>query len=415
MRIFHKSRTTTCTLVLVLLPFIICNARSSEYDDLGDIYNNIISNANNSGGDATWFRLKDASGSNILTEGSTYPTNIYCLKISKGSIETGRKNILVLGTQHAREWIGYRCVLDCAAFIINNRNNAAWPSEARFTNHFARFKDMNISNLTENANIYFIPVVNPSGYIYSRVNDGTNNLYSGWRKNRRDTNGDPAPTSGYLSGEAGYPGVDLDRNWPGSDWGQTGLRAFPPPNGSNTQIQTSWYTNDNVYCGRPTGNNWTNWPCAPICEKEVQGVVTLTDSNDFKLIIDVHSFGREVGWAENMDAASVHLRPNQGWSNDIQIMKLLASKAASLIKDPDTGSSYTPTNGPYPVSGDVLWYMYEKSGSNAVPFLIEVGPNFRPLNATAHSDAVMPGLLFMMFSAVDQNFSAKPSFKFRKQ
>jgi len=412
MRHKRKSICTASILVLCLLAVTCRHADALEYEDLDSIHKNIMSNANNSGGDATWFKLTDSTGAVICTEGTPCPTNLYCLKVAKGGVETGRKNILVLGNQHAREWIGYRCVLDCAHFILQNKNATNWLAGARF-DYFRKFKGMNISNLTDNANIYFIPMMNPSGYANSYTNDPIDG-YDGWRKNRRDTSGDPAPPAGYFSGETGYPGVDINRNWPGSDWGTTNTRSFPPPNGPQTQIIVSRYTNDNVYCGRPTGSNWTNWPCAPICEKEVQGVVTLTDSNSFKLLIDVHSFGDQVGWAENVDAAAVNLRPNQGWTNDIQVMQLLAAKAASLITDPDTSSAYTPTNGPYPVSGDVLWYEYEKTGSNALTFLIEVGPNFRPSNATDHSDAVMPGMLFMMFSAVDKGFSAKPTFRFRK-
>ncbi len=405
-----RSRLLQVLAVLgVLFSMTPLQAQTNSYQDLPD-YTKMLTLTNNTGGDAVCFPLADSTGGVVYTEDTACPTNLYCLKVAKGGVDSGRKKILVIGNQHAREWIGYRCVLDCAQFIISNRNISTWSSvDARFT-YFRKFKDMNISNLTDNANFYFIPVANPSGYIYSKANDQENGG-DGWRKNRRETVGDPIPGSG-TGRENSIPGVDINRNWPGSDWGRTNNTFF---NGQWVPIVTSRYTNDTDYCGKPIGNSWTNWPCLPICEKEVQGIVALMDANAFDLVIDVHSFGRTVGWNDNVDTTSVHIRPNQGWKSDKEIFQLLAAKAASLVKDPDNGNPYVPINS-YPVSGDVLWYAYEKYGSGALTFLFEVGPqdNFRPSNATAHSDAVMPGLLFMMFASVDERFDTKPTFRFRK-
>lgn len=413
-------RSKTLRLIVVLASALIAQRSQAveEYDQqLAQIYFNIISNANYSGGDASWFRLADSTGTVIVTDDNVSPTNIYCLKVSKGGVETGRKNILVIGNQHAREWIGYRCVLDCAKFIIDNRNVMTWPTNNQFT-FFRKFKDMNLSNLTDNANIYFIPVANPSGYIYSRANDQVDGD-DGWRKNRRITSSDAVCAGGFHGSTANSDiGVDLNRNWPGSDWGRTNSRPFPTIDDimTNTQIATCRFTNEDIYCGNPVGGSWTNWPFAPNCEKEVQGIVTLFDAHNFDLVIDVHSSGRQVGWCENVDVNSVHVRsPDQGWISDKQIFKLLATKAAKLIKDPVTGYPYVPYIE-YPVSGDLLWYAYEKTGNNALTFLIEAGPsgNYRPSNATAHSDAVLPGMLFMMFASIDARFDAKPTFRFRK-
>ena len=397
----------------VLACLLLATPLLAQYQDLPDIYDTMRALTNGTSSDVACFRLTDSTGAVTWTEGTPYSTNLLCLRVAKGGIGTGRKKILVIGNQHAREWIANRCVLDCAQFVISNRNSTVWPQEWRFTNYLAKFKGMNISNLTDNANIYFIPVVNPTGYAYSYAND--TNVTTGWRKNRRATTGDADPGAGrYSTYDSIEPGVDLNRNWPSTDWAEDGERIWFP--GPDKQIRTSRYRMDEVYCGKPVGNSWTNTPFRPpICEKEVEAVVTLINSNTFDVIIDMHSWGRQVGWAENVATNSIHIRANQGWSNDQQVVQLLAAKAASLIKDPDSGDLYTPKS-PYPVSGDSLWYQYEKSGSNSLAFLIEVGPdyNFRPNNATAHSDAVMPGMLFMMFSAVDKSFSAKPTFRFRK-
>lgn len=144
-------RCKMASLIVVLatcLCIMLCvYAHAVEYENLDSIHKNIISNADISGGDATWFRLTDSTGTVIWTEGGPISTNIYYLKIAKGGTTGGRTNILVTGNQHANEWIGYRGALDMASFVISNRNIATWPTNSTF-DHFRKFKDMNISNLT---------------------------------------------------------------------------------------------------------------------------------------------------------------------------------------------------------------------------------------------------------------------------
>lgn len=391
---------------LLLFLSLATTASAGEYEDLPVVYDQIRSCTNSAVGDVTCSILQDAAGSNIWTEGTPVSTNLLLLKIAKGGGGSGRKNVLVMGNQHAGEWIGYRCALDLAQFVISNRTITVWPAEARFTNHFAKFKDMNIKMLTDNADIFVVPMMNPSGYAYTRTLPAPAPDEYVHRKNRRVPTGDAGSTNG-LFGAAEQPGVDLNRNWPGSDWGQIGDRpAFP---GGDKTIRVSWQTNSVFYCGRPTGNNWTNWPCPPIQEKEVQAITTLSDAYTFSCVVDLHSFTPCVGWNENADTATANLRPNQGWQGDYATMQLLSAKVASLI-----GGGYTPQLSPYPVSGDVLWYQYEKANKQALTFLIEIADVYRPTNATAHADAVLPGQLFMMFAAVDKSFASKPTARFRK-
>jgi len=63
--------------------------------------------------------------------------------------------------------------------------------------------DTEVSYIVDNAELYFIPCVNPDGYVYNETTDPQGGGY--WRKNRRD-NGD------------GTFGVDLNRNY-GYFWG----------------------------------------------------------------------------------------------------------------------------------------------------------------------------------------------------
>ncbi len=71
--------------------------------------------------------------------------------------------------------------------------------------------DPEITFLVDNREIYFVPVVNPDGYVYNEQQaPGGGGM---WRKNRR------APTGGCY-------GVDLNRNYP-YQWGGTGSSSDP--------------------------------------------------------------------------------------------------------------------------------------------------------------------------------------------
>ncbi|OHB76021.1 MAG: hypothetical protein A2Z34_12145 [Planctomycetes bacterium RBG_16_59_8] len=55
--------------------------------------------------------------------------------------------------------------LNAGEFILDRMEEEIWDAE--FT-HFRLFKEMNMKLLTENANIFLIPVANPQGYQYSK-------------------------------------------------------------------------------------------------------------------------------------------------------------------------------------------------------------------------------------------------------
>lgn len=398
----------------------------------GGIEDQINQLANGSGGDATRFKLTDASGSEITTDGIAGVDdagghtlrNMWLLKITKGGGGTGRANILVTGTHHAREHVAYVVTLNAGEYLLAHKSDEVWlAGDTRF-DHFRLFKEMNVKLLTDNANILLIPVTNPQGYQYSReiANSGQGdplNQSDGWRTNRRDTTSDPIPSGAVPPAGSVFIGVDPNRNYPAQNWGTvTYVTGFPQTDATERTSRKKW---KDVYCGLPdnkdASGNYT-WVGAaadpafgPVVEKETGGVVALSNANPISCHIDVHAYGGEVGWAENV-AATANIRQNGGFS-DKDLMKILGAKSAMLIADP-AGGTYSPKESPYPTSGDVLQWQYERSGKKALAFLIEVGPNFRPSDPKAHADAVLPGMLFMMFATVDKSFSSKPSASFRK-
>ncbi|RMF20006.1 MAG: T9SS C-terminal target domain-containing protein, partial [Bacteroidetes bacterium] len=111
--------------------------------------------------------------------------------------------------------------------------------------------DPTIRFLLDNTELYFVPCVNPDGYIY---NQSTNPDGGGlWRKNRRQ-NSD------------GSFGVDLNRNY-GHQWGYD-------DNGSSPNPQSQ------VYRGP-----------APFSEPETQALKFLCENHQFQFALNYHTYG----------------------------------------------------------------------------------------------------------------------------
>ncbi|MBK6621802.1 MAG: immune inhibitor A [Saprospirales bacterium] len=109
-----------------------------------------------------------------------------------------------------------------------------------------------ITYLIDETELYFIPCLNPDGYLY---NEFTNPQGGGlWRKNRR------------FNTEDGSFGVDLNRNY-GLGWGYDDTGSSPTPSSQ-------------VYRGP-----------AAFSEPESQAAAAFCNSHDFQLALNYHSFG----------------------------------------------------------------------------------------------------------------------------
>ncbi|MBN2227462.1 MAG: immune inhibitor A [candidate division Zixibacteria bacterium] len=116
--------------------------------------------------------------------------------------------------------------------------------------------DSNISAMVDNRELWFIPVVNPDGYVY---NENTSPEGGGmWRKNRRD-NGD------------GTFGVDINRNY-GYMWGYDDIGSSPDGE-------------DEDYRGS-----------GPFSEPESQVMRDFISSHSFVVTVYYHSYGNLVIW-----------------------------------------------------------------------------------------------------------------------
>lgn len=119
---------------------------------------------------------------------------------------------LFTAIHHAREPVGMHQLILFMWYLLENYTT-----------------DQNIKALVNSSEFYFVPCINPDGYIFNQ----TQNPNGGgmWRKNRRD-NGD------------GSFGVDLNRNY-GFNWGYDDFGSSPNPNWETFRGETAFSEPEN--------------------------------------------------------------------------------------------------------------------------------------------------------------------------
>ncbi|KAM0328722.1 hypothetical protein ACHAQA_005135 [Verticillium albo-atrum] len=178
------------------------------------------------------------SNSEIFNVGQSFQgRTIYGIHLWGPGGKGSRPAIVFHGTVHAREWISapvveYLTREIAAGFLNNDASVRAWFDKYDF---------------------YFIPFVNPDGFVYTQ---STNRL---WRKNRQTRSGTTCV------------GTDGNRNW-NFNWGLTGGASTNPC--------------DETYKGLAAGDT-----------PEIRALQTFTTSlrtRGVKLFIDWHSYGQYI-------------------------------------------------------------------------------------------------------------------------
>ena len=136
---------------------------------------------------------KTAVGSQQTIEGR----DVYCVRISNTPDQnTNKPKIQYNSLTHAREPMGMQQMMFFMWYLLENYT----------TNEEVKY-------LVDNLELYFIPVMNPDGFMYNYITDPAGGGM--WRKNRRN-NG------------SGEYGVDLNRNF-GYKWGYDNYGSSPDP------------------------------------------------------------------------------------------------------------------------------------------------------------------------------------------
>lgn len=234
---------------------------------------------------------------------------MYAFKISDNvEVDEDEPEVQFNGMVHAREPMGLEICMTTLNYLLDHQT------------------DPDVADLINTTEIWFVPCINPDGYIY---NETTNPLGGGmWRKNRRD-NGD------------GSFGIDLNRNW-GFKWAEY-------PNSTDD----TWSL---LYHG--TG---------PFSEPETAVMRDFCNAHEFVAVVNYHSYGM------------VHMIPfgvaNIAGCPDNPIFDNYVSTYANM-----TGYQYGFVGGPTGFGGDACCWQYAEQTTKpkSFAFLIETATDFWP-------------------------------------
>lgn len=213
---------------------------------------------------------------------------IYWVRLSDNpNSDEAEPEVLYTSVHHAREPNSLSEVIFYMWYLLENYNSSA---EIKF--------------LVDNTEMYFVPMVNPDGYIYNQT---TNPSGGGmWRKNRRLNSG-------------GSYGVDLNRNY-SYGWGTTGT--------------TTTQSND-TYCGT-----------SAFSEPETQAIKWFCENRDFQYAFNAHTYANDILFPIGTTTAEFAVDHNyfQAFTHHmVQYNGYANIKSSSL----------------YPASGDSDDYMYK--------------------------------------------------------
>ncbi len=244
--------------------------------------------------------------------------------------------------------------------LIHAREPIGLESSLRFMAHLCENygTDPEITELVDNREFYFVPVINPDGYEYNRQ---TNPNGGGmWRKNRNAT---------------GY--VDLNRNW-GYMWGYDDDGSSPDPG-------------DETYRGM-----------APFSEPETSSLRQFINSRNFNLIMNFHAYG------------DILLYPwgyHDGYTPDDGIFRALSDSTCA-----ENGYGFgTPWELLYNTNGDATDWQYGEQieKPKIFGFVLEVGSGYdgfwpEPSRIPELWNDVLPALLYLSRAADNPYLPSAP-------
>jgi carboxypeptidase T len=269
--------------------FLTYSEIMSELDDMATLYPNIIS--------------PRAPISNFTTHDGNA---IQWLKISDNpGIDEAEPELMYTSLIHAREPASMASVIFYMWYVLENYGT-----------------DPEVTYLVDHTEMYFVPVINPDGYLYNEQTDPSGGGL--WRKNRRN-NG------------SGCFGVDLNRNF-SYEFGSSGTSNDPC---NQTYLGTNAFS-----------------------EPESQAIKWFCEEHDFGLALNYHSYGDlllfpfgwssiqtpdydlQMAWSARMVSESGHtnmlsadLYPAAGDTDDWMYADDLGTKPKVLAFTPEVGSN----------------------------------------------------------------------------
>lgn len=279
--------------------------------------------------------------SNFLTEGT--PDNSVTPSIGSNGIKwvkisdnpdanEGEPQILYTAIHHAREPISVSQLIFYMWYLLENYES-----------------NPEIQALVNNTELYFVPIVNPDGYLYNQKTDPNGGGF--WRKNRHDTHG--------TDNNRNYD-YYINGNPANNIWGGEGASSNP---------------NDETYAGT-----------SPFSEIENQAIRYFVENHDFVIALNNHTYGDLLlypyGYTENLITPENELFI--GISSELVSQNNLNNILSSEL---------------YPAAGDSDDFMYGTVGTHNKIYAMtpEIGPEFWP-----PSNQIIPlskGMMYLNLTA----------------
>ena len=285
----------------------------AELDEMSQLFPNLISTRSD---------VKDES---IFSEPHPHQTYedrfLQWVKISDNpNTNENEPEVLYTAVHHAREPASLQQLIFYMWYLLENYET-----------------DQEIRDIVDNTELYFIPCVNPDGYVYNETDEPQGGGM--WRKNRFNTHG-----------------VDNNRNYSYID------------NNGNEVWNTAGTSNN-------TGND-TYAGTEPFSESENSAIRYFVENNDFKLALNNHTYSNLLLYPFGYDY-------NQ-FTEDNEVFESISSL---LVQQ--NGYENILSSELYPAAGDSDDFMYgmlttENSGTRDKIFAMtpEIGSSFWPAAAT---------------------------------
>lgn len=275
--------------------------------------------------------IVDASETRVGT--STENKDLWVLKVGNGSSH----KVLFTGCHHAREWIAVEIPYLVAEYLIQN-----------FVDPPTNEKEKRIKHLLMNRQIWFVPMVNPDGHIFTTRQNRM------WRPNRNAVDLPAAqfdaPRFGggnprRIKHKAGiFTGIDLNRNYASVHWGEEtflGSSAMtsrdPRDSGPNS-----------IWCGPSAGS-----------EVETTAITDLIKKEQFRAGITYHNFSQLLLFADD-SAADAYVQ-------------FVGRGMRDLIDERGNPYTYESGSALYATTGDLMNFQFE-----VIPGRPSFTPELRP-------------------------------------
>ncbi len=292
-----------------------------ELDDMASLYPNLITVKADIGPNGNPFLTEGTPDAGNPTTPSIGGNTIKWVKISDNpNTDESEPEVLYTAIHHAREPASLSQLVFYMWYLLENYDT-----------------DSEIKSIVDNTELYFVPVINPDGYLYNEQTDPEGGGF--WRKNRHDDDNN-----------AGN-GVGIDNN-------------------RNYDYYINGDPNDGIWGGpgsSPNENSPTYHGTEPFSEEETKAMKWFVEQHDFVLALNNHTFGDIIyypfGYA---DVATPDDNLYQG-----------------ILAEMTSQNGYSPVRDS-PFAGDSDDFMYGTVGTHnkIISMTPEIGNSFWPAQSS---------------------------------